>query len=69
MAKPARKHRAAADWATLIEGQAASGLAQRDFCKNEGLAVSTFAYWKRKLRDVSDVNYFGRSATIILSGR
>jgi hypothetical protein len=28
-------------------------VSQRDFCETEGLAVSTFTYWKRKLRSAS----------------
>jgi hypothetical protein len=41
--------RSASEWSELIARQDASGLSQRDFCDNEGLAVSTFTYWKRKL--------------------
>ena len=41
--------RSASEWSELIARQAASGLSQRDFCDTEGLAVSTFTYWKRKL--------------------
>ncbi len=42
--------RSAAEWRQLIEAQAASGLSRRAFCERHGLAVSTFGYWKRKLR-------------------
>lgn len=41
--------RSASKWSELIARQAASGQSQRDFCDSEGLAVSTFTYWKRKL--------------------
>ena len=50
MSKQVRERRSAADWSAIIERQATSGLGQRDFCQSEGLAVSTFAYWKRKVR-------------------
>ena len=49
MSKPGRPRRTASEWSELIERQGASGLSQRDFCDAEGLAVSTFTYWKRKL--------------------
>jgi len=42
----------ASEWSELIARQAASGQSQRDFCDTEGLAVSTFTYWKRKLGGV-----------------
>jgi len=43
-----RPRRSASEWSELIARQAASGLSQRDFCDTEGLAVSTFTYWKRR---------------------
>lgn len=49
MSQHGRQRRSASEWSALIERQAASGLSQRDFCDTEGLAVSTFTYWKRKL--------------------
>ena len=33
----------------LVERQKESGLSVRSFCTNEGLAASTFYYWKKKL--------------------
>jgi len=39
------------EWQRLIEEQAASGLTQKAFCEQAGIAVATFGYWKRKLRD------------------
>ncbi len=34
--------------------QAASGLSRKAFCEGSGIALSTFAYWKRKLRTKRD---------------
>jgi hypothetical protein len=34
----------------LLERQKESGLSVRSFCSNEGLAPSSFYYWKKKLR-------------------
>ena len=42
----------ASRWSVLVERQSASGLSQREFCDTEGLAVSTFSHWKRKLAGV-----------------
>lgn len=44
-----RPRRSASEWSALIEQQIASGQSQREFCEEQGLAVSTFTYWKRKL--------------------
>ncbi len=45
------KRRNKTEWRRLIEEQAASGLTQKAFCAQAGIAVATFGYWKRKLRD------------------
>jgi len=34
----------------LIRLQQTSGLTVKDFCSNEGIAYSTFYYWRKKLR-------------------
>jgi hypothetical protein len=34
----------------LIRLHQASGLTVRDFCSNEGIAYSTFYYWRKKLQ-------------------
>ncbi len=41
--------RSRAEWQRIIEAFAASGLTQAAFCRREGLALSTFQYWKRRL--------------------
>lgn len=35
---------------TLLNRQQESGLSVKDFCSNEGIAKSSFYYWKKKLR-------------------
>ncbi len=42
------------EWHRLIEAQATSGLSQKAFCAQAGIAVTTFGYWKCKLRTEGD---------------
>lgn len=49
MSSTHRIRRSAKQWQELIEEQARSGLSQAAFCKQEQLALSTFANWKRRL--------------------
>lgn len=42
--------RTPAQWQQLIEAQQASGLSQKAFCQENGIAKATFGYWKRKLK-------------------
>jgi len=37
-------------WQQLIESQQASGLSQKVFCHHEGLSITSFSNWKRKLK-------------------
>lgn len=37
------------EWRAILSAFAGSGLSQKRFCEREGLAVSTFQYWKRRL--------------------
>ncbi|WP_435106578.1 IS66 family insertion sequence element accessory protein TnpA [Arhodomonas sp. AD133] len=41
--------RSEAQWREIFAAHEASGLSQAAFCRREGLALSTFAYWKRRL--------------------
>lgn len=41
--------RSHSEWRSLLEAHAASGLTQTAFCRREGVALSTFQYWKRRL--------------------
>ena len=36
--------------AVVLERQKESGLSVKSFCSNEGIAPSTFFYWRKKLR-------------------
>ncbi len=53
------KRRNKSEWQRLIDEQAASGLSRKAFCEDAGIALSTFDYWKRKLRSEGT----GRSET------
>jgi len=44
-----RVRRSAEQWAALIAAQAASGVSIAAFCRERGLAVSTFHAWRRRL--------------------
>lgn len=37
-------------WAMLIEECSSSGLSNREFCRQRGIAEKTYYYWLRKLR-------------------
>ena len=41
-------------WRAALDRHQASGLSQREFCEREGLALSTFALWSRRIRDEGD---------------
>ena len=38
-------------WAAVIRECNASGLSNREFCRQRGITEKTFYYWLRKLRD------------------
>jgi hypothetical protein len=40
----------ASKWRLLIERQLRSGQTQTEFCRQRGIALSTFALWKRRLK-------------------
>lgn len=37
-------------WQSIIRQQADSGLTQKAFCHQQGIQLSTFAYWKHRLK-------------------
>jgi putative transposase len=41
--------RSEARWSRVMTDQQLSGLSQRAYCVREGLALSTFALWRRRL--------------------
>ena len=40
----------AQQWAMVVQECAASGLSNREFCRQRGIVEKTFYYWQRKLR-------------------
>ncbi|UTV81135.1 hypothetical protein MQE22_00525 [Acidithiobacillus sp. YTS05] len=44
------QRRSQSNWQRLIDDQEASGLSQRAFCVQAGVAVAAFQYRKRELR-------------------
>jgi len=38
-------------WSSRVAQWKGSGLSQREFCANHGLALSTFQWWRRRLAD------------------
>lgn len=38
-------------WQQLISTQQTSGLTQKVFCQQEGLSITSFSKWRRKLKD------------------
>jgi hypothetical protein len=48
--------RTRAQWRALVAGYEASGVSQRAFCEQRGVALSTFRYWRARLaRDAGEV--------------
>lgn len=41
----------AQQWAVVVQECAASGLSNREFCRQRGITEKTFYYWQRKLRE------------------
>jgi len=50
--KGKRIRRSADQWSSVLSDQRASGLSQVEFCKREGVALSTFARWRQRLSGV-----------------
>lgn len=50
MAQRSHQRRSAAQWQELVKQQAIRGSSQAAFCAEQGLALSTFQYWKRRLK-------------------
>jgi hypothetical protein len=49
-----RRRRSRADWVEIVGRFDESGLSIRDFCKREGLALSSFQRWQRRLETVTE---------------
>lgn len=51
MKKPAYRRRTPSEWRAIIADFRGSGLSQEAFCRQQGLAYSTFTNWLAKLRE------------------
>jgi len=49
MAVVDRKRRTRLEWARILSDYKASGLTQRKFCDERGVAYSSFCYWRKRL--------------------
>lgn len=62
--KRTRIRRSAQEWSRLLERFEGGGQSHREFCEREGLALSTFQWWRRKLgavhreRERGDTGWF-----------
>jgi transposase-like protein len=57
-----RRRRSRDEWRALLAEQQDSGLTQSAFCRQRGLAISTFQHWKRKLATAEASDFAGSSA-------
>lgn len=53
-AQPGTTRRGEAYWRRAMVAQRHSGLTQAAFCRRNDLALSTFQYWRRRLREAED---------------
>ena len=52
-----RKRRSEAEWAEILRRFESSGLASRSFCRREGVALSSFQRWRRRLGSVAAAEF------------
>jgi len=50
----------ARSWQGIISTWERSGISQKEFCKDERIAISTFRYWKKRLEDSGTESKFVR---------
>ena len=55
MSEAASKRRSRVDWEALMARYEISDLTQREFCAQQGLAYSSFCYWRKRLRTLEAV--------------
>jgi len=58
---PAR--RSASEWRALMGLYATSAETRKQFCARHGVALSTFAWWRRRLRQKAPTRVAARSST------
>jgi transposase-like protein len=51
------KRRVATEWRRLIRNWEESGVNQADYCKRQGVALSTFQHWRKKLQNSSEGSF------------
>lgn len=49
MNPPSHTRRSADEWRSLVEQQRRSNQTQAAFCRERGVSLSSFGYWRRKL--------------------
>lgn len=47
---PKRKKSGREYWRRVLKEWSSSGLSQRGFCEDRGISLSSFCYWRRRLR-------------------
>ena len=57
-----RRRRSAAEWRSLMREYASSGVAQRAFCDDRGLAYSSFTTQWRKFKDSNEARHKDEAA-------
>jgi hypothetical protein len=53
-----KPHHNRSGWEQLMAQYEASGLKQRAFCAQHGLAYSTFCYWRKRLRQPPSIENY-----------
>jgi len=53
-----RQRRTDAEWVEILRRFKASGLGRREFCRREGLALSSFQRWRDRASRASDPGTF-----------
>jgi hypothetical protein len=55
MLETTNKKRSRVDWEALMARYEISDLTQREFCVQQGLAYSSFCYWRKRLHTIEAV--------------
>ncbi len=43
-----------AKWGAILEGWEASDLSQTEYCRNHGISLNSFFYWRKRLKSPQD---------------
>jgi hypothetical protein len=55
------------EWVSLMSAYESGDLSQRDFCQKQGVAYSTFGYWRKQLRSPVEKSVRGSEPLLELS--